>query len=325
MSSSRHARPGATAPTVRAEAKDAVPHASGALPFVMGTTLLGTIGVFVHEAHAHPLTATWFRCAFGLLGLTAWALLRGQMGNVRVPRSFWPSVLAAGVLMLLAWALFFAAIERTSTGMATVLFHVQPLWVLVLGAWWLKESIARQRVIAVTVAMAGLVLATGMMDALAFPGGATRAFGADYWLGIAFCLVGALCMSCVTIIARRLRHMPAGSLAWWQCAIGTVVLAAWPIIHGWPASSASLAWLSGLGLIHTGLAYGLIYAGLARLSTDRIAVFQFIYPAVAIVIDWLFYGQRLGSVQLSGIALMAVAISYAGRAHETKETKMSSR
>jgi drug/metabolite transporter (DMT)-like permease len=314
MNSTGYARPQATAPTVYDKANDMAPRASGALLFVVGTILLGTIGVFVHEAHAHPLTATWFRCAFGLLGLTAWTLLRGDIGHVRLPRSSWCWVLAAGLLMVLGWALFFAAIERTSTGVATVLFHVQPLWVLVLGAWWLKESIARQRIIAVTLAMVGLVLATGMLNSVALPAYATGAFGADYWVGVGFCLVGAFCTACVTIIARRLRNMPAGILAWWQCAIGTLVLAAWPIIHGWPASGVSWAWLSGLGLIHTGLAYALMYAGMARLSTDRVAVFQFIYPAVAIVIDWLFYGQRLGSVQMFGIALMAVAVWLAERA-----------
>ncbi|MFE1570582.1 hypothetical protein ACFIQG_02015 [Comamonas odontotermitis] len=49
---------------------------SGALPFLLGCMLLGTVGVFVQEAHAAPITATWFRCAFGLLGLTAWMAWR---------------------------------------------------------------------------------------------------------------------------------------------------------------------------------------------------------------------------------------------------------
>ena len=44
-----------------------------------------------------------------------------------------------------------------------------------------------------------------------------------------------------------------------------------------------------------------------------IAVFQFVYPAVAIVIDWACFDQQLGSVQLFGIALMSVAIGYVER------------
>ena len=299
---------------------------SGMRPFVLGSIVLGTIGIFVHEADAHPLTATWFRCAFGLLGLTLWILLRRQVGQLRLSRRSWSWVLVAGLLMVLAWGLFFAAIQRTSAGVATVLFHVQPLWVLLLGAWWLQESIARRRLASVMVAMLGLVLATGMLETLSLSSNtSSEALRTDYWVGVAFCLVGALCMACVTIVARRLQDMPAGVLAWWQCAVGTVALVAWPMSQGWPAWGVSWAWLSGLGLIHTGLAYSLLYSGMARLSTDRIAVFQFVYPAIAIVIDWLFYGQRMGSTQTLGIALMAVAIGFAERSTRRPESRAGSR
>jgi drug/metabolite transporter (DMT)-like permease len=67
-------------------------------------------------------------------------------------------------------------------------------------------------------------------------------------------------------------------------------------------------WLSGLGLIHTGLSYSLIHAGMARMSTARIAALQFVYPAVAIVVDWLYFDQQLSRVQMLGVALMAAAI-----------------
>ena len=285
---------------------------SGTLPFALGSLLLGTIGIFVHEAAADPLTTTWFRCAFGLLGLTLWAALRRQLGLLRLSKATGIAVLAAGALMVLGWVLFFAAIEPTSAGVATVLFHVQPLWVLVLGACYLKEPIAKRRIASVLVAMVGLLLATGILEQLA-PFGGDAAFPADYWLGVALCLAGAFCTACVTVIARRLRHLPAGILAWWQCAVGTLALLAWPLTQGWPEWGASWAWLSGLGLLHTGLVYALLYAGMARLSTDRIAVLQFLYPAVALLIDWLFYGQSLGSLQLAGIAIMVVAISVTER------------
>jgi drug/metabolite transporter (DMT)-like permease len=193
---------------------------------------------------------------------------------------------------------------------AIVLFHIQPLWVLVLGAIWLKESIGRRRIVSVSLAMLGLVLATGILEQTSLFG-AHGTFRPGYWLGVASCLIGAFCMACVTIIARRLRDIPAGILAWWQCAIGTLVLWVWPTLHGWPEWGMSWVWLAGLGLVHTALAYSLMYAGMARLNTGRIAVFQFAYPAVAIVIDWAIFDQRLGGVQLFGIALMSISIGFA--------------
>jgi len=143
--------------------------------------------------------------------------------------------------------------------------------------------------------------------------GAAGAVGAGYWLGIAACLVGAFCTAGVTIIARRLGELPLGQLAWWQCAIGTVALAPWLIEVGLPEAGASWAWLAGLGLIHTGLAYALIYEGTARLAAGRIAVLQFIYPAVAILIDWWVFGLTLSVVQMVGIAVIAIAIGFAER------------
>jgi drug/metabolite transporter (DMT)-like permease len=282
---------------------------TGAWPFVLGCALLGTIGVFVHEAHADPLTATWFRCAFGLIGLTLWLTLRRQTRYLRLTRATGPWILAAGSLMVLSWGLFFTAIERISAGVAVVLFHVQPMWVLVLGALCLKESIGRRRIGAVSAATLGLVLATGIVEHTAGGGD-----GKDYGSGVVLCLVGAFCMACVAIIARRLRELPPGILAWWQCAIGTLTLWLWPMQHGWPAPGASWLWLAGLGVIHTGLAYTLMYSGMARLNAGRIAVFQYVYPVVAIVVDWLFFGQRMSGTQLAGIAIMCVAICFAERA-----------
>jgi drug/metabolite transporter (DMT)-like permease len=284
--------------------------AAGAFPFLLGSAVLGTIGVFVHEARADPLTATWFRCAFGLLGLTCWVLLRGQAGWLVLTKVTGPWVLAAGVLLVAAWALFFAAIERISTGVAVVLFHIQPLWVLLLGAWWLKEPVGTKRMASVGVAMGGLVLATGVMEHTSLLGSGTT-LTPGYWLGVTWCLIGAVCTACVTLIAKRLHDMPPAVLAWWQCAVGTAVLWLRPLEHGWPARGTSWLWLGGLGLIHTGVAYTLMYAGIARLSAGRIAVFQFAYPAVAIVIDWLWLDQRLGGAQLVGIAIMSMSILYA--------------
>jgi len=286
--------------------------ANGTLSFVLGSIVLGTIGVFVYEAQADPLTITWFRCAFGLLGLTVWMVWHGQLGHVRLRGMSWVGAIASGVLMVLGWVLFFAAIEHTSASVATVLFHIQPLWVLLLGAWLLKAHVARRRVISVFAAMSGLVLATGILDHVLWVGDqASGALQKNYWMGVSFCIMGALCTAGVTLLAKRLHAAPAGVLAWWQCAVGTVVLLVWPMLHGWPAWDATWAWLSGLGLIHTALAYSLLYAGVARLDTDRIAVLQFIYPAITILIDWLLYGYRLSTVQLSGIALMSVAIWFA--------------
>jgi drug/metabolite transporter (DMT)-like permease len=239
--------------------------------------------------------------------LLLWGAATGRLSELRLRGKGLAAALAAGVLMITNWALFFAAIERTSIAVATVVFHVQPLWVLALGAWWLREPVTRRQLGATLLALAGLTLATGLVNGATVAGNDMR--GA-YAIGLLMCLGGSLSYAAVTLIAKLAKDDGVGSfaLAWWQCAVGTLALAWWPAALGWPAWSASWAWLAGLGVIHTGLAYVVLYAGMARLSTSRIALLQFVYPAAAVVMDWLVYGRVLSAVQLSGVSLMAIAL-----------------
>ena len=298
--------PSGPAAALPAPAAAAVQARQGTALMVGGGLLLGTLGVFVEEGGQDPLTTVWFRCAFGALALLLWGALSGRCGELRLRGQALGAALAAGGLMILNWALFFGAISRTSIGVATVVFHVQPLWVMALGAWLLHEPVSRRQAAAGLLALLGLALATGLFDDGAALGAASNA---DYGWGLAMCLGGSLSYAGVTLIARRAQAIGSFALAWWQCLVGTVLLAWWPVLHGWPSAGAAWAWLAGLGVVHTGLAYVVLYAGMARLPTSRVAVLQFVYPAAAVLIDWAVYGRALGPVQIAGVALMGLALA----------------
>ncbi|HEY9067314.1 MAG TPA: DMT family transporter [Burkholderiaceae bacterium] len=291
------ATPDANAPAARAERE-------GLWLMVGGGLLLGTLGVFVEEARQDPLTTVWFRCAFGALALFAWGVATRRGAELRLSRAGALAAAAAGLLMILNWALFFAAIQRTSIAVATVVFHVQPLWVIALAAWWWREPVTRPQVAAACIALAGLALSTGLFDA----GLASASLDARYLAGLAMCLGGSLSYAAVTLIAKHARGVSSYALACWQCAVGAIVLAWWPWMHGWPQGASAWGWLAGLGVIHTGFAYVVLYAGMARLPAARIAVLQFVYPAAAVMVDWLVYGRALSAVQMAGVGLMGVAL-----------------
>lgn len=269
---------------------------------IAGGVLLGTVGVFVQEAGQHPLVTVLFRCAFGALALLAWGLATGRMRELRVGGRSWAVVVATGVLMVLNWALFFAAIPLTSIGVATIVFHIQPVWIMLFGTLVLREAVAPRQVAAMLAALLGLVLTTGLL------GGDAAAWGPDHVSGLLMCLAGSLCYAAVTILAKTEKVVTPFALAWWQCAVGTVLLLWVPLVHGWPQAPSSWAWLAGLGVLHTGLAYAILFAGMARLTLGRIAVLQYVYPLTAIVLDWVVYGRALGAVQLAGVGLMAGAL-----------------
>ncbi|PTT37475.1 EamA family transporter [Acidovorax sp. HMWF018] len=273
----------------------------------VGGMLLGTIGVFVEEAGQHPLVTVWFRCVFGALALVAWCLATGRGRELLLRHQALGRrvACATGVFMVLNWALFFAAIPRTSIAVATVIFHVQPIWVIVFGAVFLRERIAPLQWGATLAALAGLVLTTGLIDGAA----AGTADGGAYVAGVLMCLGGSLCYAAVTLLASRApAPISPFALALWQCLVGAVSLAWAPLAFGGPHSAGAWAWLTGLGVLHTGLAYVILFAGMARLALGKVAVLQFVYPLTAVLVDWAVYGRTLSPVQLGGVALMAVAL-----------------
>ncbi len=275
---------------------------------VTGGLMLGTLGVFLEEAGQSPITAVWFRCAFGLLALTAWFAATRRWGELRLSGAARVAAVSAGVLAVVNWLLFFEAIERTSISVATVVVHVQPFLVMAFGAWWWKERITRAQAVAAVASLIGLALASGWVD------GALSGVGwsSSYLWGVGLALLNSVGYAALTLIANRARGVSPLALAWWQCAVGAVVLLWWPLTQGWPPAGPAWAWLAGLGVIHTGLAYVVLYAGVARLTAGRVAVLQFVYPASAVAVDWLVYGRALSPSQLLGVLVMLVALVVVG-------------
>jgi drug/metabolite transporter (DMT)-like permease len=276
--------------------------APGVALMTAGGLLLGTLGVFLEEAGAHPLTAVWFRCAFGALALLAYGMWMKRLPELRLRGRPLLIAAVAGTLVVVNWCLFFAAIPLTSIAVATVAFHVQPIWVLLFGMLWLGETRSPRRLLAVGAAFGGLVLATGLA------GGAPHAIDAGFLAGIGFALGGSVSYAAVTLIAKLEHRVSSFALAWWQCLVGTVALAAWPLWHGWPQAPAAWAWLAGLGVIHTALAYVVLYAGMRQLQAGQVALLQFVYPITAIVLDAAVYGRAMSVLQWAGVVVMGCSL-----------------
>lgn len=268
-----------------------------------GGAILGTLGVFLLESGSDAASAAWFRCAFGLLALTVWAWVAGRAPLWRLPAGTLGRVVLAAGLVVLSWVVFFAAIQRLSVGLATVVFHVQPLCLMLAGAWWLGEPLPRARIGAVLLALLGLALATGLFGASATVS----------MVGVALCGVAVAGQTVVGLLLRARTPVPPLALAWWQGAVGSLVLWPWLLFSGWPTWGAAWGWLAALGVVHTGLAYVLIYGGMSRLNTSHSALLQFVYPAVTLLCDALVYQRWLTPGQLLGVVLMALALWWGSR------------
>ena len=270
-----------------------------AASLALAMTIAGTVGAFVTEAGLHPVTIVFWRCVFGAMFLGAWCLLRGYLPD----RTLSPSRLAlaalAGACMVLSWTAFFAGFAMTSIATTTIVYHVQPFFVVIIGVVFLKERISLDQMLWMLGAFLGVVLASGLV--------VSHAQASTAWaLGIALTLVAALLYAVATILAKGLGRQRAEVTVLCQTIVGIVMLAPFADIgqhvpvHAW-------GWLASIGVLHTGIAYVLMNSAFPRLTTPVIGIITFIYPVVAIIIDWAIYGHPLGQAQAAGMALIAMA------------------
>ncbi len=272
---------------------------------VGGGMLLGTVGLFVEMAGQAPLTGVFFRCVIAALALIGYAVVSGRGKELRIGRHGFVIALITGLLMVVNWTLFFAAIGDTSIAVATLVFHVQPLWVMAYGMVFLGEARSVRRTLAALIVLGGLAVALGPTAFVQAQGGYVR--------GIGFALLASISYAAVTLLAKTQRQMSAFALATWQCGIGALVLAWWPWLHGFPHGGASWGWLVGLGIVPTAVAYVLLYSGMRRLQAGQIAILQFVYPVTAILVDWIAFDHRLSFTQWLGVVTMGVALWMVGR------------
>jgi len=271
---------------------------NGIIELTIAMVLSGTIGVFVFESGAQPFTVAFWRCVFGAAALGLYCWVRGFFSDTGFTRKTFLLALAGGVFLVYNWAFLFSAYTKTSISLATVVYHTQPFYVVLLGALVFKEKLTAVKLGRIAVAFVGVVLVTDITSVTV---------GGDYLLGIGQALLAALLYAFATIIAKRLKGIRPHLIALTQVTAGIVLLLPFVDFSGTGSIGTGWAWLAGIGLIHTCVMYILLYSSYQKLPTSLIAVLSFVYPAVAIVVDMSVYGTRIHPLQIVGILLICGA------------------
>ncbi|KLN57117.1 DMT family transporter [Variovorax paradoxus] len=272
----------------------------GALEMSAAMVISGTIGWFVIRSGQPLADLLFWRCAFGALTLVAvcaaLGLLRRRLLTLRVV------ALAAlgGAALVLNWLLIFASFSHASISIATAVYNTQPFMLVGLGALFFSE-----RLTAVKLAWLGIAFAGVLLIAEAKPGGGSH--GASYVLGILMALGAAFFYAIAAIVAKQLDGTPPHLIALVQVCVGSVLLAPFANLAELPKNAGVWGTHLAMGVVYTGLVFTLLYGAIQKLPTHMAGALSFIYPVVAIGVDYLAFGQRLHPAQLLGAAAILLA------------------
>ena len=271
----------------------------GTLEMGAAMAISGTIGWFVVQSGLPALHVVFWRCAFGAvaLGLVCWALglLRGML---TWRTAAWAAL--GGVAIVTNWLLLFSAYTHASISIATAVYNTQPFMLVVFGALLFGERITLAKLGWLATAFVGMLLIVQ-----AKPGGATP--GSHYALGVAMALGAAFFWAVASVVAKRLTGTPPHLIALVQVGVGVLMLAPFAGLGTPPQGATTWLLLVTVGVVHTGLMYILLYGAVQKLPTYLQGALSFIYPVVAIGVDFAAFGHRLQPLQWLGAAAILLA------------------
>ncbi len=269
-----------------------------AVKLAVGMAMIGTVGAFAVESGLSPVSVVFWRCVFGTLFLGLWCIIRGYLPDRSLSLKRLTYASLAGVCMVLSWIAFFAGFTLTSIATTTIIYHIQPFFVVLISAVFLRELISLNQVLWMAGAFTGVILASGLVSPFGI-------INIHWVLGVALTLVAALLYAISTLVGKGLGQQRPEITILCQKIVGIILLA--PFTDSFRSvPPESWGWLIGIGVLHTGVAYVLMYSAYPKLTPPVIGVLTFIYPLIAIIVDWVFYGHQPGVIQMTGMILIAL-------------------
>lgn len=284
---------------------------TGKLYMFVAMVISGTIGYFVTQSGQTPFNVVLFRCSIGAIGLSGWCLTRGYFSSIHLDRGSWVKLILGALTLVANWCFLFTAYRLTSIGITTVVYNVQPFLLLIGGFVIQREVPSRSAVAWLLLSFTGLLI-------LASPGAAHD--GTRYMDGIGCALAAATLYAATTLFTRSLAAtLRPEVIAVGHMFVGTAVFLPLANFHALPSSGSEVGAILALGLVHTTFMYVLLYGAFQRAKTSSIAVLSFVYPLVAVTVDFLAYGKTLSMLQLGGAILIVAAASAYASGRSMKE------
>ena len=272
---------------------------SGTVEMTAAMAISGTIGWFVVVSGQPVLDVVFWRCVFGAATLL---IVCAGMGLLRGAITLRLLALAAlgGVAIVVNWLLLFISYSHASISISTAVYNTQPFMLVGLGAVFFAERLTLNKLTWLAIAFAGMLLIV-----LAQPGAADS--GSNYLAGILMALGAAFFYAVAAIITKKLAGTPPHLIALVQVCVGMLMLAPFAHLSALPSGVGAWSILVTVGVVHTGLMYILLYGAIQKLPTHLTGSLSFIYPIVAIAVDFLAFGHRLQLSQLIGAAAILIA------------------
>jgi drug/metabolite transporter (DMT)-like permease len=211
--------------------------------------------------------------------------------------------------VVLGTTCMYIALDNLDLGLTTVLEKLQPLFVLFLAAFFLKERLPLKTLPYCALALLSSVLIFhGIHREEAMP-------SSQSYIGIAAVLSAAFFWSVSAIIGRNLvvGGTPSHDIALLRFTLGTIFLLPMFLLQGPLDQSLNFSLLTWTiiitsGIFATGCGYLLYYKGTELVDAPTSSFLELLTPVIAVILGIAFLNETLSGIQVFFIGLLLFSI-----------------
>lgn len=284
------------------------------LQMIISVLMFGSIGIFVKYIDLPSTCIVQWRTIIATLFFILLFCLKRQRPDWNAIKANALPLLISGIVLGGNWAFLFEAFQRTSVGMATILYYCAPILVFCTAPILFHEKISKLQFIGISAAILGTVFVNSMSIQ-------TGTFSS----ALVFALIAAVLYATVMICNRYMHDISGIDSSFVQLAISAIVMSIYcfTTTGNWLtfAAPGDMLLVLILGIVHTGMIFPLYFFAVQKLSPQNTAILSYLDPASALIFAFLFLKESLSWYQILGALLIFGGILFAQIQPSSSSTK----
>ena len=286
------------------------PKKTGTLAILGASLMWAFEPIFAKLAYENSdfLQTSAIRAICVVLVAVLYVVIRNQRSFKITRRQFSTLVYVALVGTIIGDLVYFYALTRVPVLNAVLIAHMQPIFIVLIGFFFLKEDkLTKHDYIGiVTMIIAGALVTTQTLENLA----AVRLGTA----GDVYVLLATIAWATTTIVVRKyLRDLDAGVVTFYRYLVASAVFVVYLSVRSSLVLSNIYQILVGV-IVGTGTIF--YYEGLRRIKAAQVCALELATPFFAALFGFCILKERVTVIQMMGIALLFVGVYLLSKKEE---------
>lgn len=262
--------------------------------YIFALLIWGTNGFFVAHISLESSQIVLMRTLIGGALLTCIVLLRGGFDKESIRKDSIPLMLG-GIALGLNWVALFGAYRLLNVSLATLIYYVGPILVLLFSPVLFHEKLSGRKTAAIVIVAVGLICISGSIVVTGLN-----------MFGLLAAILSALFYAALIIFNKRIIFTGGMQTAAVELDVAFVVVLVYTLFTaGLPRIVRSdLPYVAAIGFVNTGIAYLLYFTGLRKMPVQSVALISYLDPVSALMFSAFLLHEAMTPIQIVGAVLI---------------------